>query len=98
MLKNWDNTKKVNVFILSTIIIIVASFILFSPSGFINRILLSKKQKELLLQIEQEKKIQDSLIRTIDILQKDTLEIERIAREKYGMKRPNEKIYLVPRK
>ncbi len=98
MLKNWDNTKKVNVFILSTIIIIVAAFMLFSPSGIINRILLTKKQKELLRQIEYEKKIQDSLLKTIDVLQNDTLEIERIAREKYGMKRPNEKIYLVPRK
>lgn len=91
MLKNWDNTKKVNVFILSTIIIIVAAFMLFSPSGIINRILLTKKQKELLQQIDYEKKIQDSLLKTIDVLQNDTLEIERIAREKYGMKRPNEK-------
>jgi len=98
MLKNWDNTKKVNVFILSIIIIIVVAFMLFSPSGIINRILLTKKQKELLQQIDYEKKIQDSLLKTIDVLQNDTLEIERIAREKYGMKRPNEKIYLVPRK
>jgi len=98
MLKNWDNRKKVNVFILSTIIIIVVTYMLFSPSGFINRILLTKKQNELLNQINYEKKVQDSLIKAIDILQNDTLEIERIAREKYGMKRPNEKIYLVPRK
>lgn len=98
MLKNWDNRKKVNVFILSTIVIIVVTYMLFSPSGFINRILLTKKQNELLNQINYEKKVQDSLIKAIDILQNDTLEIERIAREKYGMKRPNEKIYLVPRK
>lgn len=98
MLNNWDNKKKVNIFIVSTIIIIVLAFIVFSPSGLINRILLNNKQKELLKLINQEKLVQDSLVKSIDQLKNDTLEIERIAREKFGMKRPGEKLFLVPKK
>lgn len=98
MLNNWDNKKKINVFIIATLVIVVAAFILFSPSGLINRIILNKKQSELLNLINKEQHIKDSLIKTIDDLKNDTLEIERLAREKYGMKRPGEKIYLVPRK
>lgn len=97
MQNNWDNKKKVNIFIVSTIIIIVLAFIVFSPSGLINRILLNNKQKELIKLINQEKFVQDSLLKTIDQLKNDTLEIERIAREKFGMKRPGEKLFLVPR-
>lgn len=98
MLNNWDNKKKINVFIIFTIITIVVAFIIFSPSGIINRILLSKKQSELLELIREEEKIRDSLSKKIIDLQKDTLEIEKLAREKYGMKRPNDKIFLIPRK
>lgn len=98
MLNNWDNKKKVNIFIVSTIIIIVLAFIVFSPSGLIIRILLNNKQKELLKLINQEKLVQDSLVKSIDQLKNDTLEIERIAREKFGMKRPGEKLFLVPKK
>lgn len=98
MQNNWDNKKKVNIFIVSTIIIIVLAFIVFSPSGLINRILLNNKQKELIKLINQEKLVQDSLLKTINQLKNDTLEIERIAREKFGMKRPGEKLFLVPKK
>ena len=98
MFDNWDNKKKVNVFIIATIVIIVVAFIVFSPSGIINRIILTNKQDELLLLINREKHIKDSLNKTIMNLRNDTLEIERLAREKYGMKRPGEKIYLVPKR
>ncbi len=98
MINNWDNKKKINLFIVFTIIIIVLAFIIFSPSGLINRILLNQKKEELIKLINREKLIQDSLSNNINRLQKDTLEIERLAREKYGMKRPGEKIFLVPKK
>lgn len=98
MLNSWDNKKKVNVFIISTIIIIIVAFILFSPSGIISRIILSKKKDELIKLINQEQHIKDSLLKTIYNLKYDTLQIERLAREKYGMKRSGEKIFLVPKK
>jgi cell division protein FtsB len=80
------------------VITIVIAYFLFSPSGIINRIILTSKQKELLKDIDFEKKIQDSLKIGVSKMKSDTIEIEKIAREKYGMKFPNEKIYLVPLK
>ncbi|MFW6276782.1 MAG: FtsB family cell division protein [Bacteroidota bacterium] len=37
----------------------------------------------------------DSLKQRIKMLQKDTSEIERVAREKYGMVKPGEKVYIL---
>lgn len=98
MFKSWDNRKKTNAFIIFTISIVILSIALFSQSGIINRIILTRKQEELIEQINYEQKIFDSLTKEINRLKTDTLEIEKIAREKYGMKRPGEKIFLVPPK
>lgn len=78
------------------LVIIVLAYVLFSASGIINRILLSQKQSELLQKITSENKTKDSLEKQIQKINKDTTEIEKIAREKYGMKYPGEKIYIVP--
>lgn len=77
---------------------IILTYIVFSPSGIINRILLYGKKKELINKIEIENKTRDSLEKQITKIMKDTTEIEKIAREKYGMKLPGEKIYIVPAK
>jgi cell division protein FtsB len=44
-------------------------------------------------EIERSRKTIDSLTVEIDRLKSDTAHIERIAREKYGMARENEKMY-----
>lgn len=98
MFNPLDTKKKTNLFITLMVITIILAYFLFSPSGIINRIILTSKQKELLQEIEFEKKIQDSLKIGVSKMKSDTLEIEKIAREKYGMKLPNEKIYIVPLK
>jgi len=91
-----DTKKKANLFIVLMILVIVLAYIIFSPSGLINRIILTQRRNELQKKIEFEKRVEDSLSRSIIQIQNDTTEIERIAREKFGMKRPNEKIYIVP--
>ncbi|HPD33090.1 MAG TPA: septum formation initiator family protein [Candidatus Kapabacteria bacterium] len=93
-----DNKKKTNLFIIVMIVIIAISYFLFSPSGIINRVIQQKKYTKLQALTEQEKHINDSLTKRINQLRNDSLEIERIAREKYGMKKPGETIYLVPSK
>jgi cell division protein FtsB len=80
------------------ILTIILAYIVFSPSGIINRVILTKKKTELLNKIEMEKIAKDSLEVQIVKILKDTTEIEKIAREKYGMKLPGEKIYIVPTK
>ena len=49
------------------------------------------KQKQ--LEIEENRRIIDSLREEIQRLTNDTAYIERIAREKLGMARPDEKVY-----
>jgi len=44
--------------------------------------------------ITGEKLINDSLKKRIEFLKTDSLEIERIAREYYGMTKPQEKLYI----
>lgn len=80
------------------LITIILAYIIFSPSGIINRIILSNKKSDLIQKIEVENQNRDSLERHITKITKDTTEIEKIAREKYGMKFPGEKIYIVPTK
>jgi cell division protein FtsB len=80
------------------VLTIILAYIIFSPSGVINRIILTNKKAELLQKIESENRTRDSLDKQIKKIVKDTTEIEKIAREKYGMKFPGEKIYIVPAK
>lgn len=71
------------------------SFILFSDRGLIKRMALISHRNELQTKIKDEMKVHDSLVKSIDNLQYDTVEIERIARENYGMIKPGEKIYSI---
>ena len=77
------------------IAVIVLIFVLFSDRGVIKRISLISQRNELQDKIQEELKVHDSLVRSIDKLQFDTIEIERIARENYGMIKPGEKIYSI---
>jgi cell division protein FtsB len=45
--------------------------------------------------IYNEIKLKDSLNREIFLMEYDTNEIEKIAREKYGMIKPNEKVIIL---
>lgn len=84
------NKKRIIIIIVALSIILIA---LFTDYGLIKRVKLEKQKKELSNRIINEKNIRDSLARQIEKLQIDTLEIERIAREFYGMTRPGEQIY-----
>jgi cell division protein FtsB len=81
--------------IISLIAVIAILFILFSDRGLLKRISLNGQKSELQNKISRELEIHDSLTNSIDKLQYDTVEIERIAREYYGMIKPGEKIYSI---
>ncbi len=80
------------------IAVVFSAFILlnfvFSEHGIINRIQLGLEQKEYKERISLELRKTDSLKKRIVILSFDSLEIERIAREYYGMLKPGEKLYI----
>ena len=80
------------------ILVVVSSFILFSTNGVLKRISLESKKNDLVKKIADEKRIQDSLNLKIYLLQNDLTEVERIAREKYGMIKPGETVFYVKTK
>jgi len=59
------------------------------------RLRLEKEKKEIGKQIEIENKRQDSLKNKIKDIQTSDRELEKIARERYGMTRDSEKIYRI---
>lgn len=80
------------------ILVPLLGFVLFSKRGIIARIGLESEKSAMLKEIEQAQKQQDSLKTVIKRLNSDTLLIEKLAREKYGMIRPGETVYKVEEK
>jgi cell division protein FtsB len=86
--------KKNSTFIWILIISIVLAFVIFSNFGIIKRIELEVEKNELKSDIKREQIINDSLKKQIELLEKDSIEIERLAREKYGLIKPGEKVFI----
>ncbi len=82
--------------IISSLTVVFLSFVLISFFGNQGWLALHKGQeqlKDLESEVEQSKQMVDSLKKEIDRLKNDTSYLEKIAREKLGMARRNEKIY-----
>jgi len=80
------------------VIAIVLFLLLFSSYGLINRIEFYKKRNQAQQELIHNKSINDSLKKRIKALKYDILEIERVAREKYGLIRKGEKVYIRKKK
>lgn len=93
-----DNSKTRKRYVFWITFFVILSFIMFSDHGIIKRYNLESQKKEYAKKIELEYKNKDSLNRIIKKLRSDTLEIERIAREKYGMVKPGEEVYIIRKK
>jgi cell division protein FtsB len=84
--------------ILGVVILIFGSFVIFSPYGVVKSIKLVAQRYSSLEEIKNLKKENDSLRDEIKQLKTDTLEIEKVAREQYGMVKKGEKVYLRKKK
>ena len=73
---------------------ILAVFI-FSNRGLLKRVSLENRHATAQEQLLLEERVRDSLEAEIELLEHDSSAIERVARERYGMVRPGEKIYMV---
>ena len=87
--------KNKTLLIWTVVISAVLFYLLFSSHGIVQRISLEYKLTELKEQLSNERKIKDSLQNKIRKLRYDTLEIERAAREKFGMVKDGEKVYYI---
>ena len=75
-------------------LIIILVVILFSgDQGVVTFYRTWRQMQELQIELDNSRKAIDSLTVEIERLKNDTAYIERIAREKYGMARKNEKMY-----
>jgi cell division protein FtsB len=73
----------------------IAAYTLFSSRGLFSRVSLEMERHSLKERIAADTLEQDSLKRVIERLQSDTVLLERIAREKYGMVRPGERVFII---
>ncbi len=79
------------------LLLLVMLLFVFSDSGIYKRFQLELEKRTINEKIENEMKRKDSLNTRIKKLLYDTTEIERIAREKYGMTKPNEEVIIIER-
>jgi len=94
--KNLQISPVLRHIIIGLLIILVMFFILlFSNYGLLKRYKLQNEKDDLKSEIENLNYIHDSLLIKIEESKTDTFEIERIAREKYGLVKPNEKIFFI---
>ncbi|GAB1430275.1 hypothetical protein MASR2M18_11080 [Ignavibacteria bacterium] len=77
------------------VIVFAVWFGLFSGYGTLTRSSLESDCTDIRTQIEAQQKTADSLRKYTKALLYDTIEIERIARERYGMIKPGEKVYII---
>jgi len=79
--------------------IVVLSFVtlltIFSDHGLLALLKLELKRSNLEQEIQAELIRKDSINNYIIKLKSDTLQIEKIAREKYGMIRPKEQVFFI---
>ncbi len=79
-------------------LIIAILFLLFNDQGVIKYFKLKAEIKELDEEIEKSRNEIKRLTLEIDSLKHSNKKIEKIAREKYHMKRPNEEEFLIEKK
>jgi cell division protein FtsB len=89
-------TRK-RLFTIAGLTLVVVVFVLFSNYGVITRLSLMSETEQLEQTMATLKTTSDSLRRQVRILETDSTEIERLARERYGYIRPNEEVFIINR-
>jgi len=84
--------------VIGTLSTILLAFVLFSSHGILSRFRISSDASSLRDAKTELRHEEDSLRNEIERLKNDTLEIERLARERYGYVKPGEKVYLIKRR
>lgn len=96
MIKFFEYIARKKKLIISLVIAAaLLSIIIFSSHGLITRIGLEIDNSKYRDKITSETNIRDSINKRIELLRTDITEIERIARENFGMIKPGEKVYFV---
>ncbi|MBN2571291.1 MAG: septum formation initiator family protein [Ignavibacteriales bacterium] len=84
--------NKILLFVYAGILLIILSFFIFSDYGLLRFLSLSNEIDELNTKIEKSEKKIDKSNKEIDSLKTSDAKIEKVARERYYMRRANEKV------
>jgi cell division protein FtsB len=77
------------------LLVFVTIFMIFTDFGLFRRYKLEFEKNMIEKDIQKQRHISDSLLQVIYKMQSDTFEIERVAREKYGLVKQTEQIYFI---
>lgn len=91
------NKKKFRLLFLLIFCVFSVYVLFFSNYSFTTKWRLEREKRELLDSINLEMKRTDTLLYRIQLLENDTFEIEKVAREHYGLIKEGEEIYVVPK-
>lgn len=93
-----EGAKRRHLIVGSLIFFVIMIFLFFSEYGLITRFDLQMKKSDLKEEIVLEKEKTKLLKEQEKRLKNDTLEIEKVAREKYGYSKKGEKIFYIDEK
>lgn len=97
-LKDIFNKPKRRVMVVGiSIMAVFFTIVIFSDYGLLNRFKLEYRRVTLKREIKEKLRLSDSLKKEIELLKSDPAAIEKVAREKYGMKRKNEEVFYLPK-
>lgn len=88
-------TARRKLLLIALVALPVLAIFTFGNRGLLKRFSLQSRYNQAYQSLYEERKISDSLQTEIDQLKHDSLEVERIARERFGMARPGEEVYKV---
>lgn len=94
----FTDRRRTQWFLIICVCLLLLVYVLFSNYGIINTLRLQNNQKKLITAIASEQHAHDSLTKRYRLLKRDTLYIEQVAREKYGLVKPNEKVFILKEK
>jgi cell division protein FtsB len=94
----FKDKRRTQWFLLACVCLLIIVYMLFSNYGIVNTLKLQRNHKVLVTAIDSEKRAHDSLAKRLKLLKRDTLYIEQVAREKYGLVKTNEKVFIMKEK
>lgn len=76
-----------------SLLLLIAFTLIFTEKGFYSYYKMKNEKEQLQLEIDSLTRVNDSLKTEIELLQTSDEKVEKVAREKFGLVKPGEKIY-----
>lgn len=87
--------KNLSIIFIAVMLIVLLFLLFFSSNGLLDTYRLSNDYEKISALVDKLKAENDSLKNEIKLLKSDKNKIEQVARERYGLIKPGEEIYLI---